>query len=901
VDKYEFNLKLEQFKKLIEKKDYEVAAKIADSLDVHKIKSIPMLTTIADVYEVVGDYRSAKEVLVIAFEKSSMGRQIAYKLAVLSAKLGQVREAKEYYEEYVEMAPNNISKYLLEYEIAKAENADVTVLISILEKYMAEDMDEKWAYVLAVLYHKAGMGQKCVEMCDTIILWFNGGKFVKKALDLKMLYVPLSSEQQEMLDGSKDDEKTKRMKYTDETASTVVFTPVKETSAHKTEESVEEPVGEPVAESLEEAEAEEVLKVSDSENAADEQVQDIEEETEEIQESKEISESEDDIMHTTEIDYTQIRVKELDVNNKFNTVNIQAEIAESMASLLSDSSGETPDISGATKEFTAFSGTFYNASNSEIMEVSEEVAEKAKEDEYIFYTSTDPINPLYELEGDGQVSISAPEPKKDDDQIEGQLTIEDILAEYEKMNREAAETDEVEDTKESDEVDEAEPEAEVEPVAEELEIEAGEEVVEEPSEDVEIDEIEGFEEFEDFEEIDEPDEELETDQVTEIDEVDNEPEEEPIEEAYEATEEAEENFEEVTESGELVQEELTEEVEIDEIEGFEEFVEDETEDFEEYDEEAAEEDEESEESEENEGTEEITEDYAEEPEANGELEEPAEEELEESEEPAEEEPAKTEKKPEKTADVNLKKELKSFISKYGVVTGLDNGIIKILEKLIKDYDRDGTSKTNNVFITGNLQSGKTTMARDLIKLVNKIRHREHRRIAKTNAIILNKKGVKFALSALEDTDVIIEKASSLTADSINELLEVIDGYTGNMMVVFEDERTAMEQMFATYPKVKNAFNVVFGIKEMTIGDWAKYAQNYVAERGFELDDMAMLALHAQLDRMDANNQGIDKDDVEDLMEDVMEEATKGIGNFFKRIFKKKDEDSVVVIREDHFY
>lgn len=918
---------------------------------------------------------------MIAFDKSAMGRQIAYKLTALSAKLGQLEDAKEFYDEYIEMSPNNPSRYLLEYEIAKAENKELPVLIGILEKYLAEDMDEKWTYVLAVLYHKAGMGAKCVEMCDTIILWFNGGKFVKRALDLKMLYVPLTPEQQELLDGKKDDEMAKRMKYTEEAANTVIFTPVKkeeeqeenkefeeaankyfeengsvqseaveeqsEAPAEQQEVTEEQPeaLGEPTEEVIAQPEtvteetvvskdASKEVELSDDaledENSVLREERNVEETVTEQEEVKELH-TEDDIaksvsdvaendnlMHTTEIDFKQIHVKEIDVENKYNTINLQAEIAESMAAILGDGYNHIPEKnSGPTKELNAFDTAFYDAitpSKEKARPVVEQ-ATPSRENDYIFYTSTDPINPLYELEGDGQIGFTAPEPKRDDDQLEGQLTIEDILAEYERMNQEkeaaaaAAEAETPEEVVEEEIIEDEIAFTEPEPADETVEavVETAEpmpEYKERHNKKVEAS-VDAAALRAMFEIADEEPESSDVENVEEVaveSEVTEEVEEVPEEDDGFEEKEEEDDFpiDEIV-IAEPVLDDVIEEKDEEEVEETIEAVAEETvEETEEVPAAATEE-----------VSEAVTEETEEEPEVKEEPEENRAQNMEEVfgeqaenvEEPEEKETKKKKAfkiEKDEPSKVDLKKELKSFISKYGALTGMDSGIIKVLETLVKDYDRNGTSKTNNVFITGKLGSGRTTMARDLLKLVNKIRHRDGRKVAKTNAIILNQKGVKFALGSLEKVDVIVEKAGSLNPTSVKELLEVLNGYTEGMIVVLEDEKSTMEQMFAKYPKLKEAFNNVLSIKELTLKDWADYAESYAEEKGYTLADMATLALHAELDKIYANNHSINKDDVEEIMDEAMENANRGFGKFIKKLFKKND-DSKIVIKEEDFY
>ena len=197
MDKYEYNVKLEQIKKLIRKKDYATAARIADTIDWYKVKNNQTIVLIADVYEASGRYEQARENLKLAYDRSGLGRQIAYKLVKVCIKCGKIDEAEDFYDDFVSAAPRDISKYLLQYELAKAKGEPLEKQISILEQYLEEDMDDRWAFELAKLYHKTGQRDKCIEQCDTVMLWFSDGKYVDKAMDLKMIYTPLTKSQQQ--------------------------------------------------------------------------------------------------------------------------------------------------------------------------------------------------------------------------------------------------------------------------------------------------------------------------------------------------------------------------------------------------------------------------------------------------------------------------------------------------------------------------------------------------------------------------------------------------------------------------------------------------------------------------------------------------------------------------------
>ncbi len=199
MDKYELSIKEDKIKKHAEKKDYVTAAKIADTIDWRRVKNIKMLTLVSQIYEKVKNYAEAKNVLLIAYERVPVGRRMLYKLTELCVKSGNLDEAEDFFEEFQEIAPNDISKLILAYQIESSRGEPLEKLITILELYRKNEFEEKWAYELAYLYHKAGRSKDCVQLCNEIILWFSVGPYVDKALELKMQYEPLTPSQQEKL------------------------------------------------------------------------------------------------------------------------------------------------------------------------------------------------------------------------------------------------------------------------------------------------------------------------------------------------------------------------------------------------------------------------------------------------------------------------------------------------------------------------------------------------------------------------------------------------------------------------------------------------------------------------------------------------------------------------------
>lgn len=200
MDKYEFNIKVEQIKKLVNRGDYETAMKIADTIDWHRVRNASLLSMIAQIYEKNKEYQEAKDILLLAYERAPIGKRLLYKLADLALREGSVSEAEAYYREFCDLAPEDPRQYLLRYLILKAKNAPVDQLIRALETYTATEVDEKWLYELAELYHQAGMEKECVGVCDRIMLLFGLGKYVDKAMDLKLQYEPLNKYQMDLVE-----------------------------------------------------------------------------------------------------------------------------------------------------------------------------------------------------------------------------------------------------------------------------------------------------------------------------------------------------------------------------------------------------------------------------------------------------------------------------------------------------------------------------------------------------------------------------------------------------------------------------------------------------------------------------------------------------------------------------
>ena len=1022
MDKYEYNVKLEQIKKLIRKKDYATAARIADTIDWYKVKNNQTIVLIADVYEASGRYEQARENLKLAYDRSGLGRQIAYKLVKVCIKCGKIDEAEDFYDDFVSAAPRDISKYLLQYELAKAKGEPLEKQISILEQYLEEDMDDRWAFELAKLYHKTGQRDKCIEQCDTVMLWFSDGKYVDKAMDLKMIYTPLTKSQQQRYEArwreksaqnnikieeikvkevdvankyntqniqnalkeSMDQIFAKEEKAKDEAAElfkplqkkeseepddyseadgaaedaddyiarmalnamtyenqrkqgmaavaddefeeeeekddlgdtkifvttrskknlgdTKVFDPRKlvipeqvsfereeEPEIEETEETVEEPVEE---EAVEEQPAEETVEeaVEETAETVEEPVEEVvEEPVEEIveEQSAEEEHAEEEVAEKEEIpeevtEEEEIPEEEPEDSTKETVVEVEPGVMEQlMEGLFSDDLFAAATTEPEVKEEPETEEAEEAVEEPEI-EKAEEVAEES-EIEDVEEAAEEPEieevedEPELEESFDGQYSFGFEEPEEDieEEQIEGQMSLDDFFNKEGEYH--VPEVDEEDDIETEPELDEEEPAVELDEVDEPEEAEVVEEEYDEADEPEVIEEE--YEEPEELEIIEE-----------EYDEAD-EP--EVIEEEYEEPEELE-----------IIEEEY-DEADEPEIIG-EEAVQDEAEEPEEV-REAAVTEEEDEETEEIDPFETVTElkidknlikhssdfeEDSEEPDEtdeDGEIEESREEEPEDDEDEQEDQESEDdEDEKEPLSNQEIKQIIKDFIGKYSGVQGLDKQMLRTLQNVIVDDNC-------NIFIMGDAKSGKTSLGIDIIKVVNKIKRNNNRKIAKISADKLIGKEMAVYFDKLKGSDLFIENISLMDDDTLEELLDAIDNDRDSRIIVIEDEKVNADKLLERHGELRDYFANRIVVKQNKIKDWVAIAQEYAEEKGYEIDEIGLLALHAKIDQLYGVTLVIQRNHVENVIDNAIKKAEKG--GLFKKLFgRKKDK----VLTEEHF-
>lgn len=362
MDKYEYNLKLDQIKTLCAEESYQSAADIADTINWNKVRNVNALVKVGEVYEKAERYSDAREILLMAYDRSPIGRMIIYRLAEVAIKMGDYDAAMEYYDEFVEIAPHDDQKYVLRYSIKKGQGASIEELISILEEFKEQEYTEEWAYELAYLYHKAGITEKCIEACDELILWFGDGPYVERALELKMLYQPLSKEQEE---------KYRRFRLEKE---------------GKTHINAEE------------------------------------------------------MMRAGEFAHDEVTIPQVTVNQeKFNTINLQEEIARGMQQII-DAKGknEVDDTMDNIKKIVEDIPYLQLAKEKDADNTNDNEDIHIATDEEIDGSLKINFNQLLGEDSDGQMSLVMNEKAQIERQITGQMSIQDVLDEWEKT-RQAAE------------------------------------------------------------------------------------------------------------------------------------------------------------------------------------------------------------------------------------------------------------------------------------------------------------------------------------------------------------------------------------------------------------------------------------------------------------------------------
>ena len=898
MDKYEYNLKLDQIKALSAEEGYMSAAEIADSINWNKIKNVNTLVKIGEIYEKAERYQDARDILLMAYDRSPIGRMIIYRLAEVAIKMGDYDAATEYYDEFVEIAPHDDMKYVLRYAIKKGQGASFDELITILEEYKDEEYTEEWAYELAYLYHKAGKADKCIDACDELILWFGDGPYVERALELKMLYQPLTKAQEE---------KYRRFK----------------------------------------AEKEKPAKIKDE------------------AEVTEIGAME--MVKGGEIVHDDVTIPQITVNQeKFNTVNLQQEIAKGMQQIMeAKGKNEVADTMDTIKKIVEDIPYLKLEKEQEEYVQQPEETEHIATDEEIDGSLKLNFKELLGEDADGQMSMVMSEKTQLEHQITGQMSIQDVLEEWEKT-RHAAEIALKEAEQQKLESAKARALQEAGDIMERLndvipKLDAGvtpKELLEEEYLKVPVDIIEQKAAVKEPEEEQKPDmQELYADET--VDEV-QEPQEAPedtIDEAQEPQEAPKEAIEEAQEPQETPEDTIDEAQEPQEAP--EETI-DEVQESQEAPEDAADEAREpvgepediimAEESEKDEifmqpttMMPEITDDML-----NVDDDTSDDETSQEKENVSEKrdfdhvtsfieqeiakmtaknpglekklDMAKTRKMPDislpedldsEEDDSKLKEtkhikeltsEQKAIFSYFIPVKGMEDQICKAYNAVLDHFNRKENASTGNLIIQGEQGCGKTMLATSFIKVLQKDGEQLTGKMGKIDAAALNKKDVQQVVRKITGGCLIIERAGDIDRSIAAQLSFLMEHDITGTLYILEDTSKGIKKALSMDEGFASKFTEKISVPIFTNDELVLFAKSYSAELGYKIDEMAILALHNRISNIERIDQATTLTEVKDIIDEAIDrEAHSGLKKAISILTAKRyTDDDRIVLKEDHF-
>ncbi len=856
MDKYEYNLKLDQIKALSAEEGYMSAAEIADSINWNKIKNVNTLVKIGEIYEKAERYQDARDILLMAYDRSPIGRMIIYRLAEVAIKMGDYDAATEYYDEFVEIAPHDDMKYVLRYAIKKGQGASFDELITILEEYKDEEYTEEWAYELAYLYHKAGKADKCIDACDELILWFGDGPYVERALELKMLYQPLTKAQEE---------KYRRFK----------------------------------------AEKEKPAKIKDE------------------AEVTEIGAME--MVKGGEIVHDDVTIPQITVNQeKFNTVNLQQEIAKGMQQIMeAKGKNEVADTMDTIKKIVEDIPYLKLEKEQEEYVQQPEETEHIATDEEIDGSLKLNFKELLGEDADGQMSMVMSEKTQLEHQITGQMSIQDVLEEWEKT-RHAAEIALKEAEQQKLESAKARALQEAGDIMERLndvipKLDAGvtpKELLEEEYLKVPVDIIEQKAAVKEPEEEQKPDmQELYADETVDEVQEPQEASEDTIDEAQEPQEAPEDAADEVKEPvGEPEDIIMAEESEKDEIhmqpttmmpEITDDMlnVDDDTSD----DEASQEKENVSEKRDFDHVTSFIEQEIAKMTAKNPGLEKKL-------------DMAKTRKMPDislpedldsEEDDSKLKEtkhikeltsEQKAIFSYFIPVKGMEDQICKAYNAVLDHFNRKENASTGNLIIQGEQGCGKTMLATSFIKVLQKDGEQLTGKMGKIDAAALNKKDVQQVVRKITGGCLIIERAGDIDRSIAAQLSFLMEHDITGTLYILEDTSKGIKKALSMDEGFASKFTEKISVPIFTNDELVLFAKSYSAELGYKIDEMAILALHNRISNIERIDQATTLTEVKDIIDEAIDrEAHSGLKKAISILTARRyTDDDRIVLKEDHF-
>lgn len=878
MDKQEYKMRAEEIKTLISRREFFKAVKIADEIDWTRVRSVAMLCTVSDLYKVNRRYKESKELLLMAYERHPNGRMILYSLCELCLKMGEIVQAIEYYKEFVQLAPMDNGKYILQYKLYVAQEVSLEERIAVLEEFKRRDYREKWGYELAYLYHRVGLSTKCVEECDELILWFSDGRYVKKAMELKMLHQPLTPAQE--------------ASYNSFIGKDAVLPRPDSALEEKKEEDIQVApvnVGQYNTINLQKALAESMKEVLDPsvkneeiqqkktqmgevtsqimapmlENERQEKEIFYEDKTGEIEsshfgENKTEEKEEKDVNNTPKEEDTVLVKEEKEKPQQSGEeeakelIAKQEEVAVAAMAII-EPKEEQQECLDATKEITSIK---------EIINQPIQKQEWVKAEEYKVTNVPSSMEEILSQDYDGQISMVVPPQVSVEKQITGQMNIEEVLSEWEKMKKEHEQKRRQELTQKVleqtgnmfTEFEEKVRDGVLEQLQKEENL-----PLEEEQKKIEI-AIAGFEasqaeEMEELEEIEE--EERENAAVLTGDTLARE--EEQISVAVQEILESFQKRGDIPEKQEVL-EERKEEVqqEPEKEEKREEIAENTSQKEEETAEEIKEPDQLSQEKENEEILKKITE---------------AKEELR-----------------------DLTEEEKELFGSFLQTKGARRRFLKALDLISL------SAYTGNVIITGEGDLDTLKMAKNIMKDLQNTDANFSGVIAKVTGSSLNSKSVESTINKLNNGGLIIEKASGMNSQAVMKLLKALNQEQTGIVVIMEDNKKAMKRMLAAYPSMEPFFNARIELEGLHNDALAAYGRQYAAYLEYAIDDLGMLALQTKIEDRQTSDHIVTVTEVRELVDEAIYHVNrKNLGHLFDLVLGKRyDDNDMIILREKDF-
>lgn len=898
MNKYELGIKIDQIKKLAAKKEYTEAAAIAKDINWTKVKDWQALATAINVQEAVGDYEEARDMAILAYNRNLGGRKLVYKLTEFFIKVGDFDNANELYEEYRKSSQHDVSRFILYYDLRKAQNASDNELVGILEDYRDHEIDEKYMYELAKLYYKTGRKEECIKTCDNIVLWFQDGIYVEKAVQLKeKLGVVLTKTQKGILEDvrkrKEDIEATKEELFAkqkelanlkrdevedvfreedEKEQKSTGKQPVPEVSLNVPEFAKEKEEG-PLSIDLVQNDQNDDIKAflmkalnkdEDADDTKDSSVVMSKIETPQV-EKPEVSETlskDGEKNFSSEINKANVSLKELIENAKqkladnYEQINKEDEAEQRKeAEERINKEAENIDINVPVPEYN----NLYDTRN-----LQEELAAKMSdlfgdEEEDADVKTFVPASKNKEEQPAEKINNPAPvveqvvnddtEAQEDDDQIEGQMDITEWMQSVREEKYGKQDTKEFSKSELERYLDEKdEKSAAYEKLVEQKKAEAladGKEIDKEEAKRAALAQMAVDSARMDLA--------IRTGKAAAR-----------LEQAATAIEN--EDIPLVTAQIPTVSESMISDINS-----------------------IMNEDIDNKDNKEEEGEEAVVLDEV-----------AAGVEPEETVIPftrqEEEQPLTMEEEIEETEQIEKKLtgELAKIFRKYRDMPGLEEQLADLFDT-IDDEMQMNSSASGNILISGNSSSDKTDLARTIIRAINTLYPDQPKKIAKTSGESINQRGIAKAMGRLKGTALIVEGAGTIQPKRINELLNCLEQDTGRMIVIFEDSDTDMNVLINFNPELTKTFNHRIVLKQYTVNELVEMAKRFARKRQYEVDDDALLELYLKIDKLHNVNDNIKLDDIKEIINQaIVNSERRASRRFFGGLKKKRSENGDVI-------